>query len=232
MASEPSIRRYRIWYARLLRLYPQTYRERFGASMEQTFNDLCRERIKAESGLFGFALWTFCETAAAIIRENATSMMRCSMNRGATMFLKIVISLIAIAALAVCLFGLPAMVGQESARQRPGTAFLPVLFLICAYILAVPFFVGLHQAFKLLTYVDANRAFSASSAGALRRIKYAALTISALMVAGIAGLMVLSRGKGEDITGIVAPGLLVTIVSGVVAIVTAVLQKRVQKAMQ
>ena len=50
------------------------------------------------------------------------------------------------------------------------------------------------------------------------------------MVAGIVALMVLSRGKGEDITGIVAPALLITIFSGFVAIVAAILQKRVKKA--
>ena len=50
------------------------------------------------------------------------------------------------------------------------------------------------------------------------------------MVAGIVTLMVLSRGKGEDITGIVAPALLNTIVSGFVAIVAGILQKRVKKA--
>jgi len=50
------------------------------------------------------------------------------------------------------------------------------------------------------------------------------------MVAGIVALMVLSRGKGEDITGIVAPALLITIVSGLVAIVAAILPKRVKKA--
>ena len=50
------------------------------------------------------------------------------------------------------------------------------------------------------------------------------------MVAGIVALMVLSRGKGEDITGIVAPALSITIVSGFVAIVAAILQKRVKKA--
>jgi hypothetical protein len=42
--------------------------------------------------------------------------------------------------------------------------------------------------------------------------------------------MVIARGKGEDIAGIVAPALLITLVSGGVAIVAAVLQKRVQKA--
>jgi len=68
------------------------------------------------------------------------------------------------------------------------------------------------------------------SPSTLKRIKYSALTIGALMVAGIVALMVLSRGKGEDITGIVAPALLITIVSGFVAIVAAILQKRVKKA--
>ena len=40
--------------------------------MEQTFNDLCRERIEAERGLLGFALRMFFETSAEIIRENKT----------------------------------------------------------------------------------------------------------------------------------------------------------------
>ncbi len=61
-------------------------------------------------------------------------------------------------------------------------------------------------------------------------VKYSGITISALMVSGIAALMVLSHGKGEDITGIVAPALLATFVSSVVATVAAVLQKRAQKA--
>ena len=65
----------------------------------------------------------------------------------------------------------------------------------------------------------------------LKTVKYSAITLSALMVAGIATLMVLSRGKGEDITGIVAPALLLTFASSVVATGAAVLQKRVQKAL-
>jgi hypothetical protein len=68
------------------------------------------------------------------------------------------------------------------------------------------------------------------NARALKQIKLSAVAVSSLMVAGIAGLMVLSAGKGEDITGIVAPALFVTFVSGVVATVAAVLQKRAQKA--
>jgi hypothetical protein len=72
MASEHSIARYRNLYAKLLRLYPKPYRERFGEGLEQTFSDLLRERRDAERGLFAFALWMFVETSAGIIRENIT----------------------------------------------------------------------------------------------------------------------------------------------------------------
>jgi hypothetical protein len=149
MADEQAIARYRHWYRKLLRFYSRPYRERFAESMEQTFNDLCRERARAGQSLFGFVLWTFVETLAGIIREKATSIMRSTMTQDSTYFLKMV--------------------------------------------------------------------------------KYSAIALSVLMVAGIVTLMFLARGTGEDITGIVAPALLITITSSVVAIVAAVFQKRVHK---
>ena len=72
MASEHSIRRYRHWCAKLLRLYSKPYYERFGEGMEQTFNDLLRERAEEEKGLFGCGLWMFVDTSAEIVRENMT----------------------------------------------------------------------------------------------------------------------------------------------------------------
>jgi hypothetical protein len=56
-------------YAKLLRFYPKLYYERFGESMEQTFNDLCREREEVGDGLFGFVLWVFADTLVEIIKE-------------------------------------------------------------------------------------------------------------------------------------------------------------------
>jgi hypothetical protein len=70
MADEHAIARYRHWYRKLLRFHSRPYRERFAESMEQTFNDLCRERAQAGRGLAGFVLWLFVETSAGIIREN------------------------------------------------------------------------------------------------------------------------------------------------------------------
>jgi hypothetical protein len=70
--NEHLIRRYRNWYAKLLRLYSKPYYERFGEGMKQTFTDLLRERAEEGRGLFGCALWVFVETSAGIMRENIT----------------------------------------------------------------------------------------------------------------------------------------------------------------
>jgi hypothetical protein len=75
MASDRAIGRYRRWYARLLRLYPRPFRDHFGEPMAQTFTDLCRERTDANRGLHAFALGTFAETSAQILRENMTQLM-------------------------------------------------------------------------------------------------------------------------------------------------------------
>jgi hypothetical protein len=64
----------RAWYAKLLRLYPLPHRERFGESMQQTFDDLCRERLAAGRGLSGLLVWIFAETALGIFREVVTMM--------------------------------------------------------------------------------------------------------------------------------------------------------------
>jgi hypothetical protein len=74
MATNVAGRRCQTWYVMLLRLYPRSFRERFGDGMAQTFHDLCEERMGVRQGLFGFVLWVFCETFVGIIKENTTHM--------------------------------------------------------------------------------------------------------------------------------------------------------------
>ena len=75
MASDRAIGRYRRWYRRLLRLYPRPFQERFAEPMAQTFSDLCHERTDANRSLHVFAISTFAETTAQIVRENMTQLM-------------------------------------------------------------------------------------------------------------------------------------------------------------
>lgn len=58
-----------IFYKKLLALYPRGFRERLGESIEQTFNDLYKER-QTEGGRTGFVLWMFVETTIGIVREH------------------------------------------------------------------------------------------------------------------------------------------------------------------
>ena len=66
MYEQQTVRRL---YKNLLRLYPRGFREQLGESMEQTFQDLWKEKRRTKRGLFGFLLWTFIETAIGIFRE-------------------------------------------------------------------------------------------------------------------------------------------------------------------
>jgi hypothetical protein len=66
--------RYRRWYRQLLRLYPKPYRERFGEGMEQTFNDLLRERRQRGQRLLWPTLCMIVETSRGIGTENVLPM--------------------------------------------------------------------------------------------------------------------------------------------------------------
>ena len=59
----------RILYRKLLKCYPQGFKEQLGESMEQTFQDLWDEKRQSKKELFRFILWTFTETAIGIFRE-------------------------------------------------------------------------------------------------------------------------------------------------------------------
>jgi hypothetical protein len=73
--------RTRAAYRRLLGLYPRCFRERFGESMVQTFDDLRRERRAAGSSMLGFTVWTFLETTLGVVRENVAALSRAKLAR-------------------------------------------------------------------------------------------------------------------------------------------------------
>ena len=76
MASDRAIGRYRRWYGRLLHLYPRPFRQRFGEPMAQTFTDLIASVAMRTEGSSPFAIGTFAETSAGILRENMTQLMQ------------------------------------------------------------------------------------------------------------------------------------------------------------
>jgi hypothetical protein len=146
--------------------------------------------------------------------------------QGSTIFLKVVIFLFGITVLALCIFWLPGIASRD-AEANPETDYLQYPFLVCAYVLSIPFFVALYQTFKLLIYIDRNKAFSELSVRALRYIKYCAITISILIVVWIIFVVIFIEC---DVAGVIGLGLMCTFASSVIATFAAVLQKLLKEA--
>jgi hypothetical protein len=150
--------------------------------------------------------------------------MKISKN-GSTIFLKLVIFFIGILVLAVCIFALPLGIRSELDGDFDYGAIMVGL-----YVPAIPFFIALYQAIKLLTYIDKNIAFSDFSIKALKNIKYCAIIISALFALGMPYVFYVA--ERDDAPGVVALGLVIIASSVVIVVFAAVLQKLIQSGME
>ncbi|WP_026575482.1 DUF2975 domain-containing protein [Bacillus sp. UNC438CL73TsuS30] len=149
------------------------------------------------------------------------------MKKGTTLFLKITVILIGIPVLALCIFLVPDL-GNLAAKLLPEFAFIKYLVFLVFYASAIPFYFALYQAFKLLHYIDKNKAFSQISVEALKKIKYYAIAISTLHVL-VVPLFYLFAEK-DDAPGVIFVGLVVPFASMVIAVFAAVLQRLLQEA--
>ncbi|MCY9209315.1 DUF2975 domain-containing protein [Bacillus subtilis] len=149
------------------------------------------------------------------------------MNRMSTIFLKIALVLIGIPILALCIFLVP-KIANYSAELFPNIAYIKYLVFIYLYVTAVPFYFALYQAFKLLSYIDKNKAFSGLSVRALKNIKYCAVTISIFYAAGMPVFYLMA--EIDDAPGIIVIGLIIIFASMVIAVFAAVLQKLLKEA--
>ncbi|MBT2648411.1 DUF2975 domain-containing protein [Bacillus sp. ISL-34] len=149
------------------------------------------------------------------------------MKQVSTIFLKIAVILIGMPVLALCIFLVPE-IANFAAELYPDMTYLKYLVLIVMYASAIPFYFALYQAFKLLSYIDKNKAFSELSVRALKKIKYCAITISSLYVAGMPLFYLMA--ERDDAPGIILIGLVVIFASIVIAVFAAVLQRLLQEA--
>ncbi len=142
-----------------------------------------------------------------------------------TLFLKVAVFLIGIPILALCILGLPWLADHP---VNPDYAHILYPILIGIYVTAIPFYFALYQAFKLLSYIDKNNAFSELSVRALKNIKYCAITISTLYVVMIPFVCLVA--DKDDAPGLIIMGMVPIFASMVVAVFAAVLQKLLKNA--
>ncbi len=143
------------------------------------------------------------------------------MKQPSTLVLRAVIIFIGAIVLSVCLFGLPQAIGSV---QVDG--YDPILLGL--YVAAIPFFIALNNAMKLLSLIDSKHAFTASSVGAFKRIKYCGLVICGLFVFGMPYIFYVA--DKDDAPGVVAIALIIILLSFVIGVFSALMQKLFQNA--
>jgi uncharacterized membrane protein len=145
------------------------------------------------------------------------------MKRQSTIFLRVVLSLLGATVLGICIFVLPGIIGSiELGGYDP--------ILLGMYIPAIPFLIALYQAWKLLNYIDQNKAFSHTSVATLKNIKYCGIAIAALYAVGMP--YIFHVADKDDAPGVVAIGLVIIGASIVIATFAEVLKKLLQDALE
>lgn len=146
-----------------------------------------------------------------------------SMHKGSTIVLRGAIIIIGLIILTLCVFGLPQLIGSELTGD-----FDYGYIFVGLYIPAFPFFFALYQALLLLGYIDRNKVFSQSAIDSLRNIKYCAVAISGLFMAGMPYIFYVA--DRDDAPGVAAIGFVIIAASFVIAAAAAVFQSLLQNA--
>ncbi|MGP4040184.1 DUF2975 domain-containing protein [Gracilibacillus sp. D59] len=149
------------------------------------------------------------------------------MKKGSTTFLKIVVVMIGLAVLALCVVVLP-MVAIDVADGPTFAKVVIYSILTGMYVSAIPFFMALYQALKLLSYIDKNTAFSELSVNALKNIKHCAFTISIIYTVFMPFIFIF--GEKDDAPGVILIGMVCIFASFVIAVFASVLQKLLKNA--
>lgn len=144
---------------------------------------------------------------------------------GSTLFLKIVLILIAVGVFAG-LIRFPQTEGRAAGLDLVSIYADPFIIYIC--IGSIPFFIGLYQAFKLLNLIDANKAFSQNAVTTLKNMKFASLSLICFIVAALFYIRFFAHG--DDPAGPTALGILATFAAAVIATAAAIFQKLLQNA--
>lgn len=140
------------------------------------------------------------------------------MKFGSTMLLRVTIVLLGLIVAAICLLVLPRLILSELRGDFDyGWIFVGM------YVTAVPFFLALYQAMKLLNNIDHNKAFSIASVDALGMIKYCGYAISGMYLAGMP--YIFYAAQKDDAPGVALIGFIIIGASFIVGVSASVFEK-------
>ena len=147
------------------------------------------------------------------------------MKKSSTLFLKAIILIIAVAVLAG-LTWFPQTEGRATNLNLVAIYSDPLIIYV--YLASLPFFFGLYQAFKLLSLIDANQAFTQAAVNTLKRMKVAAVSLIGLILLALAYLRF--GLQGEDLAGPTMLGICMALAFCVIGTGASIFEKLFQNA--
>lgn len=143
------------------------------------------------------------------------------------LFLQSVIVLVGAAALALLIW-MPQLEGVNANKAFLEVYLDPFVWLV--YAGSVPFFIALHQAFKVLGYAGQDDVFRQEAVKSLRIVKVCALAIVGFVVAE--ELFIMLNHGDDDAAGAFMMGIVISFASVVIAVSAAVFEKILQGAVR
>lgn len=147
------------------------------------------------------------------------------MERGSSLFLKAAVILMALPVLAGAGFAIYFLLRNPF---NPEYAMILYPIVIGVLLTVIPFIFALYQSLKLLNYIDGKKAFSDLSVKALKKIKFAAFSISLIYAIILPFIYIVA--EIDDAPGIILMGMVPIFAALVVGVFAAVLQKLLNEA--
>ena len=147
--------------------------------------------------------------------------------RRETMILKIAVIMLGIPVAALSVLLLP-WIARDASESSIRMAYVIYGILILMYISVVPFFAALYQGFRLLGYIDSNKAFSELSLKSIQKIRSCAAAISIIYLFAMPLFYIVA--EIDDAPGVILVGMIFVFAPLSVAVFAAILKKLLKNA--
>ena len=147
--------------------------------------------------------------------------------RRETMILKIAVIMLGIHVAALSVLLLP-WIARDAAQSSIRMAYVIYGILILMYISVVPFFAALYQGFRLLGYIDSNKAFSELSLKSIQKIRSCAAAISIIYLFAMPLFYIVA--EIDDAPGVILVGMIFVFAPLTVTVFAAILKKLLKNA--
>ena len=147
--------------------------------------------------------------------------------RRETLILKIAVVMLGIPVAALSVLLLP-WIARDASESSIRMTYVIYGILILMYISVVPFFAALYQGFRLLGYIDSNKAFSELSLKSIQKIRSCAAAISIIYLFAMPLFYIVA--EIDDAPGVILVGMIFVFAPLSVAVFAAILKKLLKNA--